>query len=45
MSSHRNLTASERQKFGITDGCIRLSVGIEDVNDIIHDLDQALLSY
>ena len=44
MSSHRNLTASERQKFGITDGCIRLSVGIEDVNDIIYDLDQALLS-
>ncbi len=44
MSSHRNLTASERQKFGITDGCIRLSVGIEDVNDIIHDLEQALMS-
>jgi cystathionine beta-lyase/cystathionine gamma-synthase len=42
ISSHRNLTASERQKFGITDGCIRLSVGIEDVGDIIHDLDQAL---
>jgi len=44
ISSHRNLTTSERQKFGITDGCIRLSVGIEDVNDILHDLDQALLS-
>ena len=44
MSSHRNLTTSERQKFGITDGCIRLSVGIEDVNDIFHDLDQALRS-
>jgi cystathionine beta-lyase/cystathionine gamma-synthase len=44
ISSHRNLTTSERQKFGITDGCIRLSVGIEDVNDIIHDLDQALMS-
>jgi cystathionine gamma-synthase/methionine-gamma-lyase len=43
MSSHRNLTASERQKIGITDGCMRLSVGIEDVNDIIHDLDQALI--
>jgi cystathionine beta-lyase/cystathionine gamma-synthase len=42
MSSHRNLTPSERQKFGITDGCIRLSVGIEDVGDIIDDLDQAL---
>jgi cystathionine gamma-synthase/methionine-gamma-lyase len=44
ISSHRNLTTSERQKFGITNGCIRLSVGIEDVNDILHDLDQALLS-
>ena len=42
ISSHRNLTTSERQKFGITDGCIRLSVGIEDVNDILYDLDQAL---
>ena len=44
MSSHRNLTTGERQKFGITDGCIRLSVGIEDVNDILYDLDQALLT-
>lgn len=43
MSSHRNLTVSERQTLGITDGCIRLSVGIEDINDIIHDLDQALI--
>ena len=42
MSSHRNLTAVERQRIGITDGCIRLSVGIEDVGDIIGDLDQAL---
>jgi cystathionine beta-lyase/cystathionine gamma-synthase len=42
MSSHRNLTAAERQNMGITDGCIRLSVGIEDVGDIIDDLDQAL---
>ena len=44
ISSHRNLTTSERQKFGITDGCIRLSAGIEDVNDILSDLDQALPS-
>ncbi len=42
MSSHRNLTAAERQQIGITDGCIRLSVGIENVDDIIRDLDQAL---
>jgi cystathionine gamma-synthase/methionine-gamma-lyase len=44
MSSHRNLTAAERQNMGISDGCIRLSVGIEDVGDIIDDLDQALRS-
>ena len=42
MSSHRNLTTAERQNMGITDGCIRLSVGIEDVRDIIDDLEQAL---
>ncbi|GAC1565725.1 MAG: cystathionine gamma-synthase family protein [Ktedonobacteraceae bacterium] len=42
MSSHRNLTMAERQQFGITDGCIRLSVGIEDVGDILRDLEQAL---
>jgi O-acetylhomoserine/O-acetylserine sulfhydrylase-like pyridoxal-dependent enzyme len=34
---------AERQNTGITDGCIRLSVGIEDVRDIIDDLDQAFL--
>jgi cystathionine beta-lyase/cystathionine gamma-synthase len=43
ISSHRNLTTAERQNIGITDGCIRLSVGIEDVGDIIADLDQAFL--
>jgi len=42
VSSHRNLTANERQQLGITDGCIRFSVGIEDVEDIMRDLDQAL---
>jgi cystathionine beta-lyase/cystathionine gamma-synthase len=42
MSSHRDLTESERCNSGITEGCIRLSVGIEDVGDIINDLDTAL---
>jgi cystathionine beta-lyase/cystathionine gamma-synthase len=42
MSSHRNLTTAERQQIGISDGCIRLSVGIEDVGDVIRDLEQAL---
>lgn len=42
MSSHRNLTSIERQQMGITDGCIRISVGIEAIDDIIRDLDQAM---
>lgn len=42
MSSHRNLTEAERRSMGITDGCIRLSVGIECVDDIIGDLEGAL---
>jgi cystathionine beta-lyase/cystathionine gamma-synthase len=32
-----------RDRVGITDSLVRLSVGIEDVEDIIADLDQALL--
>ena len=40
--SHASLAPSERQRIGITDGTIRLSVGIEDVQDLIEDLDQAL---
>jgi cystathionine gamma-synthase/methionine-gamma-lyase len=42
VSSHRTLTAAELRSMGITEGCVRLSVGIEHVNDIINDLDQAL---
>jgi cystathionine beta-lyase/cystathionine gamma-synthase len=42
ISSHRTLPAEERLRYGITDGCIRLSVGIENARDIIADLDQAL---
>jgi len=32
----------KRDTLGITDGLVRISVGIEDVEDIIADLDQAL---
>lgn len=42
ISSHRSITAQERQLAGITEGCIRLSVGIESAQDIIADMDQAL---
>jgi methionine-gamma-lyase len=40
--SHYFVPKEQREKFGITDGLVRLSVGIEDVNDIIADLAQAL---
>jgi len=41
-SSHAHLTADARKAVGIPDGFIRLSVGIEDADDLIADLDQAL---
>jgi len=41
-SSHRALTPEERAQIGIGEGLVRLSVGIEDVEDIIADLEQAL---
>jgi cystathionine gamma-synthase/methionine-gamma-lyase len=42
MSSHRALTPDERAAVGISEGLIRVSIGIEDPADIIADLDQAL---
>lgn len=42
MSSHRALTAEQRAAIGISDSLVRLSVGIEDAEDIMSDLDQAL---
>ena len=41
-SSHRGLTAKERARVGISDGLVRLSVGIESVDDILSDLESAL---
>jgi cystathionine gamma-synthase/methionine-gamma-lyase len=41
-SSHRSLTPEERVQAGIREGLVRLSVGIEDLKDILADLDQAL---
>src|SRR5438477_451473 len=42
ISSHRRLPAEERRRLGITDGFLRVSVGIEDPDDIIADIDLAL---
>ena len=41
-SSHDNLTREERYAIGITDGMIRISVGIEDTADLVADFEQAL---
>ncbi|HEV2500515.1 MAG TPA: cystathionine gamma-synthase [Terriglobia bacterium] len=40
--THASVPTEERSQLGITDGLVRISVGIEDVEDIIADLDQAL---
>ena len=40
--THASIPREVREKVGVTDGLIRLSVGIEDVNDLIDDLNQAL---
>ncbi len=42
ISSHRALSREERYQIGVGDGVVRLSVGIEAVDDIIADLSQAL---
>ena len=42
ISSHRALSPAERAQVGIGEGLVRLSVGIEDVEDLVADLDQAL---
>ncbi len=40
--THASVPTEKRQSLGITDGLVRVSVGIEDVEDILEDLDQAL---
>lgn len=40
--THFGVPKEKREKYGITDGLIRMSVGIENVEDILNDLDQAL---
>ncbi|MEW6649972.1 MAG: PLP-dependent transferase, partial [Chloroflexota bacterium] len=40
--THANVPRAERLKIGLTDGLVRLSVGVENVEDILADLEQAL---
>jgi cystathionine beta-lyase/cystathionine gamma-synthase len=42
--THASVDAAKRERLGITDGLVRVSVGLEDTDDIIADLDQALSS-
>jgi cystathionine beta-lyase len=42
LTSHKGLTQEEREKQGISDSLLRLSVGIENADDLIRDLDRAL---
>jgi cystathionine beta-lyase/cystathionine gamma-synthase len=40
--SHSSVPEEEKRELGLTEGIVRLSVGIEDVEDLISDLEQAL---
>jgi cystathionine beta-lyase len=42
LTSHRHLTAEQKENDGINDNLLRLSVGIEDVSDLIADLEKAM---
>jgi cystathionine gamma-synthase len=44
ITSHRSLTPEERAELGVTPGTVRVSVGIEDADDIVADFAQALAS-
>lgn len=41
-SSHRMISAEEREALGISEGLVRLSVGLEDVKDLLEDIEHAL---
>ena len=40
--THASVPAERRQAIGITDGLVRISAGIEDIDDLLEDLAQAL---
>jgi cystathionine beta-lyase/cystathionine gamma-synthase len=40
--THASVPQAMREAMGLTDGLVRLSIGIEEVDDLIADLDQAL---
>ena len=40
-ATHREMSAAKRARLGITEGLLRISAGIEEVEDIIKDIEQA----
>jgi len=42
VTSHAKISAADRKRIGITDGLLRLSVGIEQVDDLLEDLEKAM---
>jgi cystathionine beta-lyase/cystathionine gamma-synthase len=42
-TTHYSVSAEARQEMGVTEGMLRLNVGLEDPDDVIEDLDQALI--
>jgi cystathionine beta-lyase/cystathionine gamma-synthase len=42
LMTHASVPADMRQRMGVSDGLLRLSVGIEDEEDLLADLEQAL---
>ena len=42
--THGSIPKEDRERRGVTDGLLRLSVGIEDIEDLIDDLRSALLA-
>jgi cystathionine gamma-lyase/cystathionine beta-lyase len=40
--THGSIPKAERDKVGVTDNLLRLSVGVEDIDDLLDDLKQAL---
>ncbi len=41
-TTHKNLTPEDRVELGISDGAVRMSIGLEHIDDLIEDIDQAL---
>ena len=41
-TTHQRLSAEQRQELGITDGIVRISIGLEDVRDLARDIERAL---